>query len=346
MITALHLNNFRNFSKQSFEFESEKNFIVWPNGQGKTNILEAISLLGNHAFTQIEFDNLVLDDQDFFHIECIYEDGNSVAISYDKKTKRKKYFTGKKSVNKKTFLNHTHSCCVFDPMSMNIMYLSPSLRRQFIDQAIMNAYDEYDHILKQYSKILKQRNAMLKSISQGHAQKNDITFWNTQFIELASQIYTYRETFITFLKQNISSAEIYFWNKVNKIELTYVSKINSLDSAKQEIQTYLEKNIDRDITLGKTPIGPHVDDIDILVDEKSIIQYASRWETKSVILWLKLLEAVFIEKKKNKKPIIIIDDLLSELDNDHKNLYTQKIKYYQTIISSIETVKDGKIIKI
>lgn len=334
MIKSLKLKNFRNFKDIEFIFENEKFFIVWENWKWKTNILEALSILNNNSIIWINFDMLVKKDENIFFIEYQNDNWNSIWLSYDKESKKKKYFVNKKITNKKNFIHNTNISVIFSPINMNMMYLSPSLRRDFLDQILINSFEKYNNLLKKYKKIIKNRNKVLKNIRENKSEKNEINFWNEHFIEISIEIYEYRFILIDFLQKHMNKSKEYFLWKIINIDFLYQSKIE-LDNIKNCMTKYLEKNIDRDIILATTNIWPHVDDFDIIVDDKRLIEYASRWETKSIIIWLKLLETAFIEKITNKKPILLIDDLLSELDETHKNILINKIKYYQTFITSI-----------
>lgn len=217
---------------------------------------------------------------------------------------------------------------------MNIIYLWPSLRRNFIDQILLSSFSDYSSILSNYKKILKNRNMVLKNIRENKSNKNEITFWDQKLINESIKIYNYRFKLIDFFVTHMNKSKEYFLWKVDNIEFFYKTKVQK-NNIENDMKDYLEKNIDRDIILWKTHIWPHIDDFNILVDKKEIINYASRWEIKSIIIWLKLLETAFIEKFSNKKPILLIDDLLSELDEIHKKLLINKMNYYQTFITSI-----------
>jgi len=352
MITNLKLVNFRNFSDKKLENLNEKNFIIWENGKWKTNILEAISLLTCNSITWLWFEDLIKQWENNCFIE--YEDdiGNKIAISYEKETNKKKYLIstsgntkGYKSITKNKFKELTCKSVIFSPIIMNLMYLSPDLRRDFLDEAISNSFSEYEKFIKEYKHIVRQRNKMLKYIHEWKSTREEIVFWDNKFIEWANNIYQYRFKLVHFFASHISSASEYFNNSTNIIEFIYKTKV-SQENTLLDLKKYLEKNIERDIILWKTQIWPHVDDFDILIGNVSLTHFASRGETKSIIIWLKLLETVYIEKMTWKKPILIIDDLLSELDINHKNMLTKKIKYYQTFITSIDDVLEENIIRI
>ncbi|MDD3794080.1 MAG: DNA replication and repair protein RecF [Candidatus Gracilibacteria bacterium] len=345
MIKELKLINFRNFKEKIINNFEIENFIIGENGRGKTNILEALSQLGNNSITKLSLDDLVALGEDYFFIEIKNEDDNKYSFYYSKKEKKKNYMINNKKTTKKEFIDFSHSCVIFSPIVMNMFYLSPSLRRDFLDETLKSSYKEYEKLLKDYKKILKSRNSTLKAIGEKKVNESEINFWNNKFVEIASEIYKYRFKFINFLQESIINTTPYFSGKVENVVFEYKTKIDK-ENIKDSIKNYLNKNFKRDTILGKTHIGPHVDDFEVKIDGVSLIHYASRGETKSVIIYLKLLEGIFIEKKTGKKPILIIDDLLSELDSEHKNMLLKKINYYQTFISNIYEEKNTFYIKI
>lgn len=345
MIKELKLVNFRNFWSKELKDLKDENFIIWENWKGKTNILEAISLIWNNSITRLHLDDLVKLWEDYFFIESKDTKENKYWFYYSKKDKKKNYLINNKKTSRKNFFYSSYSCVIFSPIMMNMMYLSPSLRRDFLDETLKSSYEEYDNLQKKYKKVLKSRNSTLKAINEGKASKKDLEYFDKQFISLTSQIYKYRYKIIDFFEESIINTKEYFGDKAVKIEFEYITKIDRYN-LEESIKSYLQKNLDRDIILWKTPIWPHVDDFDIKINSISLVNYASRWETKSVIIYLKLLEWIFIEKKTWKKPILIIDDLLSELDKEHKNMLISKIRYYQTFISNIFEDKNTNYIKI
>lgn len=345
MITQITLRNFRNFSHICLDWLQEKNYITGENGKGKTNILEAISVLCNHSLSGIPIDEMVQSQQDVFFIELSHHTLWNISISYDKVNKKKKYFVNGKSTTKKKLSLESYKCVCFTPIIMNMLYLSPGLRRDFLDTVLSSSFDSYKWLLSSYKIILKHRNKMLKNIAENKSSIDEIHFWDEKFMQTASEIYTYRLKLMDFLSWSIESCKQYFSGKIDTIELLYISKIDPKDPA-DSIRKYLQKNIARDTILWKTPIGPHVDDFEIRTNGVLLTHFASRGETKSIIIWLKLLEAVFIEKMTGKKPILLIDDLLSELDNAHKDMLLEKISYYQTFITSISEIGEKNNIKI
>lgn len=350
MIKELKLINFRNFLELKLDSLNNENFIIWENGKWKTNVLEAISLLWNNSITWLSLDELIKKWENYFFIEYKTDEWKKISFSYLKdlsnswwEKAKKVYMLNNNKISKKKFNSLTYKCVIFSPIIMNMMYLSPSLRRDFLDNLLKNSFDSYEKLLVQYKKVVKHRNKILKNIKDWKSSKEEIEFWDDKFIELATEIYKYRFKIVNFLKISINSTLEYFSWKINNIEFVYNSKVSE-NNTKEDLKKYLNTNLDRDIILWKTPIGPHVDDFNIIIDSIPLTHFASRWETKSIILWLKLLEWIFIEKMTWSKPILLIDDLLSELDEIHKNMLLKKIKYYQTFISSIRKPENKNII--
>lgn len=344
MIQSIKLKNFRNFRDEEFHFSEWKNIIVWDNGKWKTNILEAISLFNKTSIVDLSFESLISKDADVMYIEAKTSSGNTLSISYDKTLGKKKYMLEGKNTTKKKLRENYPQSVLFEPMSMNIMYLSPSLRREFLDSVLGNAFEKYTPVLKLYKNILKSRNKVLKNISEWKSEESELDFWDTKFIYAATEVYKSRKEFISFLSENIWDLTDVFWWKISDIAFDYITKTD-LDSVEVYIENYLKENRKRDIMLRKTMTWPHRDDFDILVDWASLTSFASRWEVKSIILWIKFLETEYIENTTGKSPIILIDDILSELDEIHKNYVIDMSWERQIIISSIKNIDtiDNKV---
>lgn len=345
MIKSLKIVNFRNFSEKKIENFQEKNFIVWENWKWKTNTLEVLAILTNNSILKLSLENLVKIWEDFFFIEFEDSEKWKMWFYYSKVDNKKNFLINNKKVTKKVFLENTYSSVIFSPIMMNMMYLSPSLRRDFLDETLKSSFPDYENLLKDYKKILKSRNSILKAIFEKKADREEIKFWDEKFIEISEEIYKYRFSFINFLSKSIKNIKDYFSTNFENISFNYLTKVSE-NNIFYDIKNYLEKNFDRDIVLWKTHIWPHIDDFEINLDNISLEKFGSRWEVKSVIIYIKLLEGIFIEKKTWKKPILIIDDLLSELDEYHKNTLLEKINYYQSFISNIKEDEKSFYIKI
>lgn len=340
MIQNLKLKNFRSFESWEFNFWKGINLIIWNNWKGKSNILEAISLsISWDSLNKIPFENLVKKDSNenlfFLQGEFFSEDKFIVSdIAYDKELNKKKIFLNKKATTKTNLKKNTFPIVSFTPIDMNLMYLSPSLRREFIFNTIKEAHIEFKKLYKTYSEILRHRNSLLKNIKEWLSRKDEIIFWDKKFIEISTEIYSYIIPLIRHYKENITSENEFFLWKFDEIKFEYKTKVD-LTNIEKSLNDYLKQNLEKDIIIWRTTIWPNSDDFDIYIDSSELINIASRGETKSVILGLKFLELDFIEKRTNKKSILLIDDLISELDEIHKKMLLDRIKNNQSIIANI-----------
>lgn len=348
MIKTIKLKDFRSFSNWSFKLEKGINIISWENWKWKTNFLEAIHILcTGEPFSDITFDNLVnfesKDEVFFIWWDFIWENTfNSINVSFSKKENKKKFFVNKKPTIKKKIIENSFPCVVFSPINMNMLYLSPSLRRDFLDKALMSSSESYKKTLLNYNKILKSRNKLLKNIAEKKSDKSELSFWNKQLIDSIFEIYKNRKDFIIFIKNKIVKEEKYFPWKNFKVEFIYNSKI-AITSEKKDIEKKIKDLEEKEVLASRTLIWPHLDDFEILLNWNNSAQIASRWENKSMILWLKIIESDYIEQKRLKKPILLIDDLVSELDEKHRSLLLNEVENYQTIISSISPLNKENI---
>lgn len=258
------------------------------------------------------------------------------SVSYNAEGKKKKYILSQKSTTKQKLQAFYPHVISFHPMVMNMMYLGPSERRNFLDEILASSFPEYSKLLGQYKKIVTHRNKVLKNIHEGKSQISEIDFWDSKFLLASELIYSYRNKIVDFLEENIWNLKKYFFGKIDSIEFCYLTKTD-LTQVKSSLSSYVQENRQKEILLRKTLRWPHLDDFEIRVNTAELIHFASRWEVKSIILGLKFLETDFLRHNSDKKDILfLIDDLLSELDSDHRKLLLEHISWYQSIMSSIE----------
>jgi len=330
------MNNFRNFSMREVSFDDGINLIIAKNGSGKTNILEALSYPSAPLVeTQVEYLVKKWETSLFVEVRGL---SNKISYSYEIATKKRQYLIESKSTTKqKVKILYPHIIS-FHPMLMNLPYLWPSERRKFLDEILVMTFPEYKNILRDYKKILLNRNRVLKNISEGKSSESELDFWDTQYVDAAQKVYTYRKKIIEYFGDSTSQLLQYFFWKVEKIEFIYISK-TPLVETKDYLQNYISKNRTKEILLRKTLRWPHLDDFEIRIDTTALTHFASRWEVKSVLIWMKLLEKNFVEQYSDKTHIVyLIDDLLSELDTEHRNMLLENIKGHQSIITSIEDI--------
>lgn len=322
----LKLKNFRNYEECYVEFGSGNNLISGKNGQGKTNLVEAIMLnaLSKSPRTSRDED---MKREGTSHAEaevCVQRRYGEVILkcTIDDITK-KTFFINSNEAKKVSDLFGNLVAVYFSPNDLKIVSGGPSERRDFMDTDIMQLSGSYYNLLQRYTKVLEQRNKLLKTVHSKIVIEGQIDIWNEQLSALAGQIIKTRKAFIEKLKvpasetmQNISKGE-------DNLEISYIgSKGETSAEIKNEILKALEFNLDKDMELGYTTIGPHRDDIKFELNGKDSKIFASQGQQRSIVLALKIAELEVFEKELQEKPILVLDDVFSELDSSRqKSLY-------------------------
>lgn len=351
-ITSLKLLNFRNYESLEISFSPYMNIIYGKNGMGKTNLIEAIYILGLTRTFRLGNDDVVIKkgkniakiegkikDKIINNYKIILTDnGKRIKIDNNRITKMSDYIT---KVN----------VILFNPDDLKIIKDTPSTRRKLLNIEISGIDSDYVNYLTNYNKILKQRNSYLKALNKKNLLQNEfLNILTEQLIDLGLKIMLIRSEFINNINAYIS--DIYY-KITGKGPLSINYKSEFKNKSKEELIKLYSKNISREIFLGKTIFGPHHDDIEFLIDKEIVKEYSSVGEQKNSVIALKMAEIKNIEQKLNKKPILILDDLFSELDQEKiNNILSLLDKDMQTFITTTEIdkvnqelLKDAKIMK-
>lgn len=224
---------------------------------------------------------------------------------------------------------------LFSPIEMNVLYLGPSLRRDFLDEPVSLAFPEFAKVKKDYSAALKNRNALLKKISEGEAKAADLSVWDPLFTAKAAEYFRYRMRFVDYVRSRSDDISSLLDGKY-RVRFDYQTKTDEAD-VEGSIAAYLAKNRDRDVVLGHTYVGPHLDDFGLTVVLPSggvrSEDYLSRGENKSLLYALKLIAADFLIEKGGKPLVLLFDDLFSELDPHRSDLVLKRVADKDFIIA-------------
>lgn len=347
MLNKVKIINFRSIENMDLYFEKTTN-IIWKNWAWKTNILQAICFLFWYNLSSFFWDILKIWEKNLY-LEWFLLDENDIekkiTFSFDKEIWKKLITLNSKKITKRFLFENISKISYFSPTQMNLFYLWPKVRRDFLDDILKNVFLGCEKIFSDYEKIIRNRNKVLKNIFLEKSNRSEIDFWNEEMIKSAKKIYEYRMGLVNFIKENIKKYNYIFSNKIKDITFEYKTKVD-LENIDKSIKNYLETNFQRDIILQKTQIWPHLDDFDIILDNKNILNFASRWEIKSIIIILKLLEINYIKKITKKTPLLLIDDLTSELDEDHINFVLNELSNLQIVFTSILAINKENINKI
>ncbi|NMA50770.1 MAG: DNA replication/repair protein RecF [Mollicutes bacterium] len=341
-IKKIELKNYRNYEKLKLDFFDDLNIIYGNNGSGKTNIVEAIYILAlTKSFRTNNDQNLIKIGTDFasvsaeiekkdkekFKIE-IFKEGKCVYYNDDKVKKISDYIT---KIN----------VVLFNPLDVKIYNDSPSMRRKLLNVEISQINKEYLMLLSNYNKLLKNRNIYLKQMHiNGNSSMEYINILTNKLIEYGLKINNIRENYIEMINSNISQI---YKNIFGYGELTVKYESFYNNKTKEELIAFYKKNLIKELSFGKTLYGINRDDIKFILDKKLLKDFGSIGQQKNAFIAFKLSEIIIIKKKTGEYPILILDDLFSELDDIKiNNIITMLNKEVQTFITTTDIDKINK----
>lgn len=355
-INSLELQQFRNYERQSLVFGPSLNLMIGENAQGKTNALEAIYLLAlgkSHRgqkdselmrfgaqITTIEGSIEFQERKRTLKLEFQANRGkvSSSKTGGNQSTGRKASINGIPQTKMTDFIGH-FQVVLFAPEDLMLVKGSPSVRRRFMDMELGQTHPKYLYHLAQYSRSMQQRNTLLKR----GGDELSLPVFDDQLVTHGAQILHRRMQFLQQmlpLSQKIYSdisdnKEIFTFSYVSsltKFELTHMSTIPEIEQAFEEALVAKREN---DIRLGSTSVGPHRDDLTFFLNDKSVHAYASQGQQRTIALSLRLAEIDFIYGEIGEYPVLLLDDVLSELDDGRqRNLVLSMSQKVQTILTT------------
>lgn len=334
-IKELELNNFRNAERETIRFSEGINILCGENAQGKTNALEGIYLFAQgRSFRPAKDKDFVSYGKDIAYLRLSFNSEGRDQVSEIRYNS-----TGKKSVRKNgvslrklsEFVG-TFRAVVFCPEHLTMIKNGPHERRKFLDTALCQLYPSYIGALQRYNRVLEQRNRLLsRYFEKKDEYRQTIELWNSQLAKEGAYISKKRAEYTE--KMNICAKEI-FAEMTREKEIPDFRYLYERDE--KEICGLLEKNAERDIRTGVTNSGIHKDDIEILLNSHNARTFASQGQQRSLALTMKLSEAKISAKMTGEYPVLILDDVLSELDENRRKFVSEKIKTGQVIISACD----------
>ncbi len=334
MIQDLRLQQFRSYQDASFEFESGVNIIVGPNASGKTNLLEALLVLASGKSYRAKDRDLVQHDMDWARLDALVDNKSRVLkLQTNTSTGRvQKTFKTQELEKSRLQLADTLPVVVFEPTDLQLLTGSPVRRRAFLDTLLTRTLPDYSSIIRDYERTLAQRNALLK---RGNVSPDELFVWNLRLSEFGGRIAKERCDLVKNLNKEINNHYESVAGVRKNISLQYKSDI-AQDSYGTGLLKALEKNTKLDLLRGFTGSGPHRDDFVLLFHDRPIADVASRGEVRTLILGLKLLELSIVEVARNQKPILLLDDVFSELDGARRKALTDFLSTHQTFITTTD----------
>ena len=354
-IESISFQNYRNLAETTLFPCEGVNIIYGNNAQGKTNMIEAMWLFcGGHSFRTQSYRELIAFDKSFARLECVFigQNRRQTASMTIESSKRQIKING---VKKKTSASLIEKFCavVFSPENLSLIKRGPAERRSFIDSAICREKLRNAQTLQRYNRLLKQRNALLKHIAHSDTARGTLDLWDEQLTAIGAAIVRQRLDFIRMISEKAAVFHQGISHGKETLSLRYVSSFGAEenDSPERLKEKFLEKcaaHYPNEILTGSTLSGAHRDDMEIWINGKNARFFASQGQQRSAVLSLKLAEASVLRERMGENPVILFDDVLSELDNERQDYLLNELRGCQVFITCCEKfnkeqLSEGKV---
>lgn len=355
-VKSFAVKNFRNIQDFSFQPGDGINIIYGNNAQGKTNLLEAIWLFsGARSFRGGTDRDFLQKGKEFASLELEFQGCNR------RQTASVRYGENQRTIALNEIKETSYSafsgifCAViFSPDHLSLVKDGPDVRRQMIDISLTQAYPKYAKALDNYTKALRQRNRLLKDIPENQQLKELLGLWDDHIINYGGYISVLRARYCRQLALHAGNIYQGISSGKETLTLTYQPSVPEpkdqldLESFQKAIEKGLKENRNEDLRYGNTSVGPHRDDLLIEINGLSAREFGSQGQQRSAVLALKLAEAAILEEQTGEPPVIMLDDVMSELDEHRRSYLLNKLENKQTFItccdsSAWEDLENGTI---
>lgn len=330
IIKSIKLTNFRNHSDYYLDCDQNTSLILGKNGSGKTSVLEAIYISTRGKSFRATDAEIIKTNTDFYRVELEYKNGEQIIVTFDGKNKT---FLVLDKKTRRLPKKNKYPIILFLPSDLNLISHSPGRRRDYFNRVFSEFDENYNQNLLKYEKSLKQRNELLKN---EQISKEALFSWNLMLAKYGTELSKKRQKFIQEINQELTKTYRSITENSDEVSILYQTETNNLSES--EYLKTLEKNFQKDLYLGHSSFGVHRDDYIFYFNHKVANGSASRGETRSIILALKFIEADLIYQKQHKKPIILLDDVFSELDPTRRRCLVKNFQNHQVIITSVEDI--------
>ena len=331
IIRSLELSNFRNYEKLNISFSPDVTILYGDNAQGKTNVLEALYTASTTKSQKGSKDkDMIKFNESESHIRMTVEDGD-IKRRIDmhlKSTKQKGVAIDGIPIRKASELYGIMNIISFSPDDLGIIKEGPAERRRFIDMELCQLDKLYMHNFSGYNRALDQRNNLLKQISFNAELKGTLNVWDEQLINFGEYLIEKRDLFIKEISDIASKIHSIITENKETLEIHYLPSTD-----KESFRNELLSSREKDIILKMTNVGPHRDDMVFMVNGQDARKYGSQGQQRTAALTLKLAEIELVKKKTGKNPVLLLDDVLSELDRNRQNKLLENISGVQTIVT-------------
>lgn len=344
-VTSFEVENFRNLNNFSMEAGSGANIIYGDNAQGKTNLLEAIWLFsGSRSFRGTKEKDYLKQGEEISTLQLSFfaEQREQTATMRFGKEKR---FLSLNEIKKDSFSAFSGIFCtvIFSPDHLSLVKSGPEQRRQMIDFSLSQAFPKYTKALDNYNKALRQRNFLLKDIVHHPSLLDLLESWDKHIIDYGGYISAIRGGYIKQLAEYASEIYQGISQGKEKLKISYSPSFGTaeygmkLEDYREAIRQELILRRAEEFKLGSTVVGPHRDDLNIIIDDKSARTFGSQGQQRSCILALKLGECEILQKRNQEPPVVMLDDVMSELDHSRRSYLLNQLQDKQVFITCCDT---------
>ena len=331
IIKSIELADYRNYDFLAMEFEKGTNILYGDNAQGKTNILEAIYVAATTKSHKSSKDREIINfDKEEAHIR-VYMEKDNVENRIDmhlRKSKSKGIAIDGQKIKKAADLIGLCNVIFFSPEDLGIIKNGPAERRRFVDMELCQLDKFYLYNLNNYNKIVNQRNKLLKDMYMNMDLKETLNIWDMQLVSYGSKIIERRKLFVEQLNEIIYDIHMKLSGGREELKIQYEPDVEIADFEKK-----MKASQDRDIKAKITSVGPHRDDFSFMIGDVDIRKFGSQGQQRTAALSLKLAEIELVKKITKDTPVLLLDDVLSELDSNRQNYLLNSIGDIQTIIT-------------
>ncbi|MBQ3078424.1 MAG: DNA replication/repair protein RecF [Clostridia bacterium] len=357
LIRSIRLAGFRNYTEAEIHPSDGVTVFTGNNAQGKTNILEAVYLCCTGRSHRTTHDKeLIKNDHDFARVtvEADRADGmHDVEILLSRISRRRIKVAGNTVSKSGEMLGHITGV-LFSPEDLRMVKDGPAERRRFVDMELSQLRPAYYYALQRYNRALKQRGALLRELINAPAASDTLDMWDAELAQSGQAIMTMRRDFIAKLSEQAGKTHEFVANGAEKMEVEYVPSVRAEESG-EELRTRLEKELHRarqtDIRRQITSVGPHRDDVKILLNGLDARSFGSQGQVRTCALSMKLSELEIMKKESGEAPVLMLDDVMSELDPGRRRLLIRMLSGVQTLVTCTD-IEDlagadaGKIIRV
>lgn len=344
IVKNIKIHNYRNFKEANVELNDSLNIFIGDNGQGKTNLMESVYMASIGRTFRLNSENeLIKFSENNSSIEILLNKNNyNVKIELLlEKNKRKTVFVNGVKYDKTSEMIGILNNVIFTPDDLKIIKGSPVERRKLINISLSQIKPRYKYLLNNYKKIITERNILLKNYCTKAANKDIIGIWNDYLINIGTEIIIYRSEYIKKLKEHAVNIYEDISGKKERLDISYRCNAADTDNydkneIKRQFAEKISKNFNNEIQYKTTLYGPHKDDVIIKINNKECKYFGSQGQQRCAILALKLAEIEIIKEETGEYPILLLDDVLSELDNRRKGYLLKYIHGIQTVITTTD----------